>query len=53
MTDCAICGATFDPAGDFVEIQVTWQRSRDRDEVDDYYMHEWCGAAVLGGWRDP
>lgn len=52
MTDCAICGATLDPAVDDVEIQVTWN-GRDIEEVNDYYMHEWCAAAVLGGWREP
>lgn len=55
MTDCAICGATFDPAGDgeYVEIMVAWKRSHDRDDVDEYVMHEWCASAVVAGWREP
>lgn len=50
---CAVCGRSVDPDSEYAEIEVLQKRRRDRDELDEFFMHERCAANVLGSWERP
>lgn len=41
------------PDDDHVEVTVEHKRIRDRDNVDEYFLHNRCALNVMGGWEKP
>lgn len=51
---CGVCGVSVDPGGDHVRVEATRVRIRDRDELDEFVLHERCyDLVVSGGWTHP
>jgi len=50
---CAVCGRTVDPSSDHSKVDVETVRMDDRNEQDQYFLHEECAYRVLGGWEEP
>lgn len=50
---CAICGNRFQPDTDHVWIKAEKKRIDDRDELDEYAMHQHCWRRLTEGWMQP
>lgn len=50
---CAVCGHSVPLDMDYVTVLATTKRIRDRDEQDDYVLHEECARSALEGWSTP
>lgn len=50
---CAVCERGVDPSTDHVVLEAEWKHINDRDELDEYYLHDRCAMRVIGGWREP
>jgi hypothetical protein len=50
---CAVCGRSVAPDTDHVVVEAETKRMRDRNEVDNYYLHERCAMNALGSWEKP
>lgn len=50
---CAVCGGSVPLDEDHRRVTDEKKRTRDRDEQDDYYLHDRCANAVFDGWRTP
>lgn len=48
---CAVCGRNVEPDTAHAVVEVTHKRMRDRDELDEYYLHERCAQNVFGSWE--
>jgi len=50
---CAVCGYPVPLDMDHRRVTDKKVSTRDRDDQDDYYLHERCADAVFDGWRTP
>lgn len=50
---CAICGGPVALDSDHRYVTVEKKRMRDRNEQDEYILHDLCARAVFDGWRTP
>ena len=50
---CAVCHRSVDPSVDHAVVELEYKHANDRNELQDYYLHERCARAVLGGWCKP
>ena len=50
---CAVCGRSVPLDGDHAKVTVETVRMRDRNEMDDYVLHDLCALAVFEGWSTP
>ncbi len=50
---CAVCGERVALDEDHRRVTDEKRRMRDRDEQDDYVLHDRCAEAVFGGWWSP
>lgn len=50
---CAICREHVAPEESHVQIEAHHQRPRDRDERDDYLVHDDCWRSISEGWMKP
>jgi hypothetical protein len=50
---CAVCGFSVPLDEDHTRVQVDKKRMRDRDDRDDYVIHDSCARSVFEGWTSP
>jgi hypothetical protein len=50
---CAVCGGSVPLDQDHARVNVETVRTRDRNDVDDYVLHDLCALAVFEGWSSP
>lgn len=50
---CAVCGRSVDPSTDHAAVEVEHGRRDDRNDRDEYYLHDRCAYNVLGQWEEP
>jgi len=50
---CGVCGRSVAPDTDHVRVEVEKKRMDDRDDQDEYYLHQRCAMTVFGGWESP
>jgi len=50
---CAVCGHRVSLDEDHRTVTDEKKRMRDRDEQDEYVLHDRCAEAVFEGWRTP
>ena len=50
---CAVCRRPVPLDEDHRQVTDEKKRMRDRDEQDEYVLHDDCARAVFEGWRTP
>jgi hypothetical protein len=50
---CAVCGRGMEPDTDHVEVEVTHKRLEDRDEIEEYSLHDRCAWNTIDSWEEP
>lgn len=50
---CAVCGQKVYPDTDHTVVNIEHKRIDDRNEPEEYYLHERCALNVFGGWESP
>lgn len=50
---CAVCDERLLPDSDHVHVEAELKRIRDRDRLDEYYVHPDCWADLVSEWSDP
>lgn len=50
---CAHCGESVAPDVDHVRVNAAWIHLEDRDDREDYYLHQECAFEVFDDWDQP
>ncbi|MDS0242721.1 MULTISPECIES: hypothetical protein [Haloferax] len=50
---CAVCRMEVDPSEDYVSVEAEYRFTADRNDVDDYYLHQRCAMSIFDGWGEP
>jgi predicted nucleic acid-binding Zn ribbon protein len=50
---CAVCGHPVPLDQDHRVVTDEKKRMRDRNEQDDYVVHDRCANAIFDGWKTP
>ena len=50
---CGVCRKPGYPDDDYTNVLVTHKNINDRDQQEDYFLHQQCARHIFDGWGEP